>query len=145
MAVIQITPGTSTVAKFKTEFCNLRDYGTSRTERQVNAFFMSSSSFAHPSSSDEGMPCQRLGASLGRGKCLIFPQRGVLNFNNRRFTKYKITLFSWKQRKQEKKINTNSKKTYISLFAECFLLYFKKDSIPHKTTHSLLIITYDIR
>lgn len=34
------TPGTSTVAKLKTEFCNLRDYGTSRTERQVNAFFI---------------------------------------------------------------------------------------------------------
>ena len=34
------TPGTSTVAKLKTEFCNLRDYGTSRTERQVNAFLL---------------------------------------------------------------------------------------------------------
>lgn len=38
MAVIQFTPGTSTVAVFKTTICNLRDYDTSRTERQVNAF-----------------------------------------------------------------------------------------------------------
>lgn len=37
-----ITPGTSTVAKFKTKhFCDLLDYRPSQTQRQVNAFIMS--------------------------------------------------------------------------------------------------------
>ena len=36
-----ITPGTSTVAKFKTVIVNLLDYRESQTERQVNAFIMS--------------------------------------------------------------------------------------------------------
>ena len=37
-----ITPGTSTVAEFKTIMTvNVRDYSASQTERQVNAFIMS--------------------------------------------------------------------------------------------------------
>ena len=38
-------PRTSTVAKFLTAICNLRDYDTSRTKRQVNAFSMSNSRY----------------------------------------------------------------------------------------------------
>ena len=36
-----ITPGTSTVATFKTGLLNLLDYKKSQTQRRVNAFIMS--------------------------------------------------------------------------------------------------------
>lgn len=37
---MKITPGTSTVAKFKTTIVNLLDYRESQTQRRVNAFIM---------------------------------------------------------------------------------------------------------